>query len=292
MKPSFSSTKIFSCLLISLILSSCGGYKYQKMESYTQESFAQGKKGVVFFDIAEGSLSKNASLSYILVKLEEKDIRYRVNVNSGFSDFFSLKAFKRNAAQSLLYLDPGIYYIDYISLLDTYNATRWLPSPGYKDNYFLYGAFEIKSGQVVNIGQLVINGDDEIEHVAEICGILNFTNTLELGLDTEIGERGLRISGGQKQRIAIARALLYKPEILLLDEATSALDTESEEQVLFNLREFLAGKTIISVAHRISSIEKADEILVINQGTLASHGTHSQLLRNSKIYNLLYKEQK
>ncbi|MBY0533814.1 MAG: ATP-binding cassette domain-containing protein, partial [Rickettsiaceae bacterium] len=134
--------------------------------------------------------------------------------------------------------------------------------------------------------------DDEIEHVAEICGILNFTNTLELGLDTEIGERGIRISGGQKQRIAIARALLYKPEILLLDEATSALDTESEEQVLFNLREFLAGKTIISVAHRISSIEKADEILVINQGTLASHGTHSQLLRNSKIYNLLYKEQK
>ena len=134
--------------------------------------------------------------------------------------------------------------------------------------------------------------DDEIEHVAEICGILNFTNTLELGLDTEIGERGIRISGGQKQRIAIARALLYKPEILLLDEATSALDTESEEQVLFNLREFLAGKTIISVAHRISSIEKADEILVINQGALASHGTHSQLLRNSKIYNLLYKEQK
>jgi len=168
MKPSFSSTKIFSCLLISLVLSSCGGYKYQKMESYTQESFAQGKKGVVFFDIAEGSLSKNASLSYILVKLEEKDIRYMVNVNSGFSDFFSLKAFKRNAAQSLLYLDPGIYYIDYISLLDTYNATRWLPSPGYKDNYFLYGAFEIKSGQVVNIGQLVINGELKFNHTSDI----------------------------------------------------------------------------------------------------------------------------
>lgn len=134
--------------------------------------------------------------------------------------------------------------------------------------------------------------DNEIEYIAEICGILNFTNTLELGLDTEIGERGVRISGGQKQRIAIARALLYNPEILLLDEATSALDTESEEQILCNLREFLACKTIISVAHRISSIENADEILVINQGVLASRGTHSQLLRNSKIYNLLHKEQK
>ena len=156
-------TKFFSFLFLSVVLSSCGGYKYHKMEPYTHESFAQGKKGVVFFDIAEG----NASLSYILVKLEEKDIRYRVDVNSGFSDLFSFKAFKRNATQSLLYLDPGIYYIDYISLLDTYNATRWLPSPGYKDNYFLYGAFEIKSGQVVNIGQLVINGELKFNHVRD-----------------------------------------------------------------------------------------------------------------------------
>ncbi|MBA2628460.1 MAG: ATP-binding cassette domain-containing protein [Rickettsiaceae bacterium] len=133
--------------------------------------------------------------------------------------------------------------------------------------------------------------DDEINNIAKLCGILNFTNSLELGLDTEIGERGIRISGGQKQRIAIARALLYTPEILLLDEATSALDTESEEQILLNVQNFLAGKTIISVAHRISSIEKADEILVINQGVLVSQGSHNQLLRNSKIYNTLYKEQ-
>jgi len=85
---------------------------------------------------------------------------------------------------------------------------------------------------------------------------------------------------------------LYNPEILLLDEATSALDTESEEQILLNVQNFLAGKTIISVAHRISSIEKADEILVINQGALVSQGSHTQLLHNSKIYNVLYKEQK
>ncbi len=134
--------------------------------------------------------------------------------------------------------------------------------------------------------------DEEINNIAKLCGILNFTNSLELGLDTEIGERGIRISGGQKQRIAIARALLYNPEILLLDEATSALDTQSEEQILLNVQNFLSGKTIISVAHRISSIEKADEILVINQGALVSQGSHTQLLHNSKIYNVLYKEQK
>jgi ABC-type multidrug transport system fused ATPase/permease subunit len=111
-------------------------------------------------------------------------------------------------------------------------------------------------------------------------------------MDVPVGVEGNKLSGGQKQRIAIARALLYNPEILLLDEATSALDTESEEQILLNVQNFLAGKTIISVAHRISSIEKADEILVINQGALVSQGSHTQLLHNSKIYNVLYKEQK
>ena len=132
----------------------------------------------------------------------------------------------------------------------------------------------------------------EIKNIAQICGISEFAKELELGLDTEIGERALRISGGQKQRIAIARALLYKPEILILDEATSALDAESEEQILFNIRKYLPQKTIISIAHRISSIEKADKILVIDKGRLSCAGTHSELLKNSKIYNLLYKEQK
>jgi ATP-binding cassette subfamily B protein len=133
--------------------------------------------------------------------------------------------------------------------------------------------------------------DKRINEVAKLCGITDFTKSLEFGLDTEIGERGVRISGGQKQRIAIARALLYKPEILMLDEATSALDNDSEKKILVNVRKLLKGKTIISIAHRVSSIEHADEILVINQGILASSGKHSNLLRSSKIYNLLYKEQ-
>ena len=133
--------------------------------------------------------------------------------------------------------------------------------------------------------------DKEVEKIAEICGILDFVKSLKQGLDTEIGERGVRVSGGQKQRIAIARALLYNPEILLLDEATSALDNDSEKKILQNIRVFMKGHSIISIAHRISSIENADEILVINQGTLASCGSHSELLRNSKIYGILYKEQ-
>jgi len=134
--------------------------------------------------------------------------------------------------------------------------------------------------------------DVEVEKMAKLCGIMEFARDLESGLDTEIGQRGVRISGGQKQRIAIARALLYKPEILLLDEATSALDNDSETKILFNIRAMMQGKTIISIAHRISSIEKADKILVINKGALTDEGSHAFLLKSSKIYNILYKEQK
>ena len=133
--------------------------------------------------------------------------------------------------------------------------------------------------------------DKEVERVVNICGISDFAKNLKQGLDTEIGEKGVRVSGGQKQRIAIARALLYNPEILLLDEATSALDNDSEKKLLQNVRVFMKGRSIISIAHRISSIENADEILVINRGILASRGNHRELLRNSKIYNILYKEQ-
>jgi ATP-binding cassette subfamily B protein len=132
---------------------------------------------------------------------------------------------------------------------------------------------------------------DKVENIINLCGINDFANKLEFGLDTEIGERGVRLSGGQKQRISIARALLYNPEILLLDEATSALDSESENILLDNIKRILKGKTIISIAHRISSIEKADEILIVNQGTIADKGTHEQLLNKSKIYNILHKEQ-
>ena len=133
--------------------------------------------------------------------------------------------------------------------------------------------------------------DKEVERVVNICGISDFAKNLKQGLDTEIGEKGVRVSGGQKQRIAIARALLYNPEILLLDEATSALDNDSEKKILQNVGIFMKGRSIISIAHRISSIENADEILVINRGILASRGNHRELLRNSKIYNILYKEQ-
>lgn len=133
--------------------------------------------------------------------------------------------------------------------------------------------------------------EEEIIRVATITGIIDFTKDLPKGLDTEIGERGVRLSGGQKQRIAISRAILYNPEILLLDEAMSALDNENEQKLLRNLHEAMQGKTIVSIAHRIASVQQADEILVIDHGMLVARDNHANLLQNCEIYQILCKEE-
>lgn len=134
--------------------------------------------------------------------------------------------------------------------------------------------------------------EQDISRVVEICGIDTFATHLKEGINTYIGQKGVRLSGGQKQRIAIARALLYNPKILLLDEATSAIDSAGEEKLLQEVRKYMQGKTIISIAHRISSIENADSVIVIENGKLESVGTHTALLTSSKCYQNLYQNQK
>jgi ATP-binding cassette subfamily B protein len=133
--------------------------------------------------------------------------------------------------------------------------------------------------------------EEEIIKAANNTGIMDFVQNLKEGLDTEIGEKGIRLSGGQKQRIAISRAILHNPEILLLDEAMSALDSENEQKLLSKLQEIMKGKTILSIAHRISSIEQADEILLIDHGTLIARDTHARLLEKCKIYKVICQEQ-
>ena len=105
-----------------------------------------------------------------------------------------------------------------------------------------------------------------------------FTDRFEKGLDTVIGERGVKLSGGQRQRIAIARAILADPRILILDEATSNLDTESEMLIQRSLSELMKGRTTFVIAHRLSTIRRADQILVIEKGHIVERGTHDELL--------------
>ena len=116
--------------------------------------------------------------------------------------------------------------------------------------------------------------------------------SLPEGFDTQIGERGVRLSGGQKQRLAIARVFLKNPPILILDEATSALDNTTELLIQESLNELKKGRTTIIVAHRLSTIKNADEILVVSGGKIVESGTHTQLLKKNKgIYKKLYKAQ-
>lgn len=125
---------------------------------------------------------------------------------------------------------------------------------------------------------------DEIIEVAEITGVLDFASQLSFGLDTEIGERGIKLSGGQKQRISIARALLKSPDVLLLDEATSNIDSDSEMLILSRIKELMQNKLIISIAHRLSSLRCADTIIVVEKGSITYIDIPSEELKNSTFY--------
>jgi subfamily B ATP-binding cassette protein MsbA len=116
----------------------------------------------------------------------------------------------------------------------------------------------------------------------------DFVTGLPDGYRTVVGEKGINLSGGQRQRIAIARAILKNPRILLLDEATSSLDTESERLVQEALERLMKGRTTFVVAHRLSTIQRADRILVLDKGRLVEEGTHTQLMEHTGLYHYLY----
>jgi subfamily B ATP-binding cassette protein MsbA len=125
---------------------------------------------------------------------------------------------------------------------------------------------------------------EQIEKAAKTAHVAEFAAQYAEGLDTVIGENGLMLSGGQRQRIAIARAILLDAPILILDEATSALDTEGERIIRDALNELQKNRTSIVVAHRLSTIENADQILVIDQGEIIERGTHSELIAQQGAY--------
>ena len=134
-------------------------------------------------------------------------------------------------------------------------------------------------------------GPERIEAAARAALAEEFIQRLPEGYETVVGERGLILSGGQRQRVAIARALLKDAPILILDEATSALDTESERLVQSALNNLMAGRTTIVIAHRLSTVRRADRILVLEAGRLAEMGTHQELLDRGGIYRRLYELQ-
>lgn len=133
--------------------------------------------------------------------------------------------------------------------------------------------------------------DDDIMQAAGRAQLGEFIRSLPAGLDTRVGERGLKLSGGEKQRVGVARAILLNPLILILDEATSSLDSSTEREVQAALKEAARGRTTIAVAHRLSTISGADVILVFNEGEITERGTHDQLIAANGVYASLWRRQ-
>lgn len=132
---------------------------------------------------------------------------------------------------------------------------------------------------------------EALERAAEAAHVLEFTREQPAGLDTIVGDRGVLLSGGQRQRIAIARALLKNAPILILDEATSALDTEAERHIQAALAQLVRNRTTFVIAHRLSTVEQADRIIVLDSGSIAQSGTHAQLLARGGLYSQLHRLQ-
>jgi ATP-binding cassette, subfamily B, bacterial MsbA len=132
---------------------------------------------------------------------------------------------------------------------------------------------------------------DKIIDAAKAANAHNFIENLKDGYETVIGDRGTKLSGGERQRLSIARALLKNPPILILDEATSSLDTESEVLVQQAIERLMTGRTSIVIAHRLSTVQRANKIIVLSDGDIVEEGTHEVLLSKLGLYHKLYNMQ-
>ena len=132
---------------------------------------------------------------------------------------------------------------------------------------------------------------ERVNQAAELAGIHSDIEAFSQGYDTLVGERGVSLSGGQKQRISIARALITNPELLILDDALSAVDAKTEEVILSNLKAYRQNKTTIIVAHRLSSVMHAQEIIVLDEGRIVERGVHETLITTGGWYQKMWEKQ-
>lgn len=143
----------------------------------------------------------------------------------------------------------------------------------------------------VGYGALGEASEQQVRDALAAANLLDFVEGLPQGINTPVGENAARLSGGQRQRLAIARALIKNAPILILDEATSALDNESERQVQASLERLMKGRTTLVIAHRLSTVQNADRIIVLDAGKIVEQGAHAELLAADGLYASLYNMQ-
>ena len=176
-----------------------------------------------------------------------------------------------------------IYNVDVdirnLSLEEYYKTIAYVS----QDNFL----FDTTVRENIRMGNLSAS-DEEVEQAARDCGCYDFIMNLQNGFDTIVGGGGSHLSGGEQQRISIARAMLKNAPIIILDEATAYTDPENEAIIQESVARLVKGKTLIVIAHRLSTIKDADQIIVINNGTIDHRGTHEDLLNKSKLYKDLW----
>lgn len=223
-----------------------------------------------------------------------KEVLHDINLSISAGKKIALVGPSGGGKTTICHLLPHFYPLDRGSIRIDGHAISDLSFASLRSNIgivqqdvFLFNG-SIKDN--IAYGDLGAN-DEAVIEAAKRANIHDYVQTLPLGYDTQIGERGIKLSGGQKQRLSIARVFLKNPSILILDEATSALDNTTEILIQTALDELCVGRTTLVVAHRLSTIKNADEIVVITEGKIQEQGSHDELLKQDGLYKQLYESQ-
>lgn len=260
--------------------------RIQHLLNLEQESYA-GKEGVMHGDLT----FEQVMFSYEHSKPILTSVSFTVPATStialvgpsggGKTTIFSL-------IERFYQPDSGTVTIDGVKISDI-DLSLWRSQIGYvsQDSPVMTGT--IRDNICYGVGRDIT--DEEVRHAASMANANRFIEKLPNRYDTEVGERGVKLSGGQRQRIAIARAILRDPRILLLDEATSNLDSESEQLVQHAIKNLMKGRTTLIIAHRLSTVIEADQLLVLEDGRITGRGTHHQLIESHALYKKLASQQ-
>lgn len=256
----------------------------------TEPVIKRNEDGQILTKIEQGIEFKDVRFEY----LQDNEVLHGISFKVKAGEMLALVGNSGGGKTTISSLIPRLYeiksgeiLIDGVNIRDyTLKSLRGNIAVVFQDNFLFSGTIR----ENIMLGNHNASEDDVWEAVSNAC-LSEFVNSLEKKLDTIIGERGIMLSGGQKQRVAIARAFLKDAPVVILDEATSALDNKSEKVVQQALENLMFDRTVIVIAHRLSTVQHADKILVIQNGEILEAGTHAELIANGGAYSDLYSTQ-